>query len=204
MTTTPPRAEGRRWFAPAVLVGLAGTGLCALAGAKPWAAPDDQAGSTLVSASGGHVPLASALGLVGLAAWGVLLVTRGWVRRGVALLGVLVAVGLVATAVVGRSSALDSARKATVDLRGTSTGTHLTAWWVVGLVGAVLAVAAAGFALRFVPAWPEMGSRYDAPQGRAEAADPADMDEADLWRALDQGRDPTDPPARRPGHEPDH
>lgn len=204
MTTTRPRAEGRRWFAPAVLVGLAGTGLCALAGAKPWAASDRQAGSTLVTASGGHVPLASALGLVGLAAWGVLLVTRGWVRRGVALLGVLVAVALVATAVVGRSSALDSARKTTVDLRGTATGTHLTAWWVVGLVGAVLAVVAAGFALRFVPAWPEMGSRYDAPQGRAEAVDPADMDETDLWRALDQGRDPTDPPARQPGHEPDH
>jgi uncharacterized membrane protein (TIGR02234 family) len=194
MTTTPPRAEGRRWFAPAVLVGLVGTGLSALAGAKPWAAPDGQAGSTLVERTGGHVPLASALGLVGLAAWGVLLVTRGWVRRGVAGLGALVAVGLVGTAVVGRSSALDSARHATVDLGRRAPGAHLTAWWVVGLVAAVLALAGAAFAVRFVPAWPEMGSRYDAPTGRADPIDPAGMDETDLWRAIDQGHDPTDPP----------
>jgi uncharacterized membrane protein (TIGR02234 family) len=195
MTTTPSRAEGRRWFAPTVVVGVLGTGLSALAGAKPWAAPDGQAGATLVDRTGGHVPLASALGLVGLAAWGVLLVTRGRVRRAVAVLGALVAIGLVATAVVGRSSALDSARHATVDLGRTPTGSHLTAWWVVGLVAAVLALVGAAFAVRLVPAWPEMGSRYDAPQRRAQPPDPADMDETDLWRAIDQGRDPTDPPA---------
>jgi hypothetical protein len=66
---------------------------------------------------------------------------------------------------------------------------------VVGLVAAVLALVGAAFAVRLVPAWPEMGSRYDAPQRRAEPPDPADMDETDLWRAIDQGRDPTDPPA---------
>jgi uncharacterized membrane protein (TIGR02234 family) len=195
MTTTPSRAEGRHWFAPTVLVGVVGTGLSALAGAKPWAAADGQPGSTLVGTAGGHVPLASALGLVGLAAWGVLLVTRGWVRRAVAVLGALVAVGLGATAVVGRSSALESVRHATVTLGPAPAGAHLTAWWVVALFGAVLALAGAAFAVRFVPAWPEMGSRYDAPQGRVDPPDPAHMDEADLWRAIDQGRDPTDPPA---------
>src|SRR4051794_19544915 len=75
---------GRRWFVPPVLVGRGAAALCALSGGKPWAAPDGQPGSTLVDDTGGHVPLAGALGLVALAAWGVLLVTRRRVRRGVA------------------------------------------------------------------------------------------------------------------------
>jgi uncharacterized membrane protein (TIGR02234 family) len=183
--------EGRRWFGPAVLVGIAGTGLCALAGSKPWAAPDGQAGSTLVDKSGGHVPLAAALGLVGLACWGVVLVTRRLVRRLVAVLGAVVAVGLVATAVVGRSSALDSARNATVNLR-TPSGAHTTGWWYVALVGSVLALAASALAVRHVGSWPEMGSRYDAPSGAGSTQNPAEMEDIDLWRAIDQGRDPTD------------
>jgi hypothetical protein len=39
-----------------------------------------------------------------------------------------------------------------------------------------------------------MGSRYDAPS-RAAARDPAEMEDVDLWRAIEQGRDPTDPGA---------
>jgi uncharacterized membrane protein (TIGR02234 family) len=186
--------EARRLFGPAVLVGLAGTGVCALAGAKPWAAPDGGSGSTaLLDRSGGHVPLASALGLVGLACWGVLLVTRGRVRRLLAVLGAVVAVGLVSTAVVGRASALESARKATVDLGRSPTGSHTTGWWWIALVAAVLALAASALAVRHAAGWPEMGSRYDAPTGTPPTADPADMDDVDLWRAIDQGRDPTDP-----------
>jgi hypothetical protein len=38
-----------------------------------------------------------------------------------------------------------------------------------------------------------MGSRYDAPAGRTPGEEMAeDMSEVDLWRAIDQGRDPTD------------
>jgi uncharacterized membrane protein (TIGR02234 family) len=187
------RADGRRWFAPTVLAGIAGTGLVALAGAKPWASPDGGAGSPLVDRSGGHVPLAAALGLAGLAGWGVLLVTRGVVRRLLAVLSVMVAVALVATAVVGRSSSLDSARHATVDLGRAPTGAHTTAWWFVAVVCAVLALAASAYAVRYVSAWPEMGSRYDAPSRRPAPVDPAEMEDVDLWRAIDQGHDPTDP-----------
>jgi uncharacterized membrane protein (TIGR02234 family) len=185
--------DGRRWFAPTVILGVVGTGLTALSGSKPWAAPDGGAGSALVDRSGGHVPLAAALGLVGLACWGVVLVTRGRPRRAVTVLGVAVAVGLVATAVVGRSSSLDSARHATVDLGRTPTGAHTTGWWYVALVAAVIALFAAAVAVRLVPAWPEMGRRYDAPTGPSVSPDPGDMEDVDLWRAIDQGRDPTDP-----------
>jgi uncharacterized membrane protein (TIGR02234 family) len=185
----------RRWFVPTVLVGLGAAALCALSGGKPWAAPDGQPGSTLVDDTGGHVPLAGALGLVALAAWGVLLVTRGRVRRGVAVLGVVVAAGLVVTCVVGRSQALDSARHATVDLGRTPSGAHVTGWWWVALVASLLALAAAAVAVRFCGAWPEMGSRYDAPAGTPREPEPEEMEDIDLWRAIDQGRDPTDPDA---------
>jgi uncharacterized membrane protein (TIGR02234 family) len=183
-------AEGRRWFGPAVLGGLVGSALAALAGAKPWAAPDHSAGTALVDHSGGHVPLAGALGLVALACWGVVLVTRGRVRRAVAALGALVSVGLLVTTVLGRSSALDSARSATVDLGTRDTAVHVTGWWWAALVAAVLTVAAFALAVRFCGAWPEMGSRYDAPASRPRAED---LDDVDLWRAIDQGQDPTDP-----------
>ena len=53
-------ADGRRTFGPAVLAGIVGSGLVALAGSKPWAAPDgaDAAtGSRWVRwSSAGHPP----------------------------------------------------------------------------------------------------------------------------------------------------
>jgi uncharacterized membrane protein (TIGR02234 family) len=183
-------ADGRRLFAPTVLLGLVGSGLAALAGGKPWAAPDSRAGSTLVDHTGGHVPLAGALGLVALACWGVVLVTRRRVRRVVAVLGAVVAVGLLVTVVLGRSSALDSARAATVVLGTTDTSAHVTGWWWAALIGSVLALAASALAVRFCGAWPEMGARYDAPVARPRTED---LDDLDLWRAIDQGHDPTDP-----------
>jgi hypothetical protein len=178
-------------FGPTVLAGLAGAGLAAFAGGRAWAAPDTTGGTAaLVDRSGGHVPLAAALGLVALACWGVLLVTRKVVRRVVAALGVLVAAGLLLTTLLGRSSALSSARAATVDLGVTGVGVHTTAWWWIGLVMSLVALVAAVLGVRLCPSWPEMGSRYDAPASRPAAEQ---MTELDLWRALDQGHDPTDP-----------
>jgi hypothetical protein len=183
--------EPRRLFGATVLTGLAGAGLAAFAGGRAWAAPDTTGGTAaLVDRSGGHVPLAAALGLVALACWGVLLVTRKVVRRVVAVLGALVSAGLLVTAILGRSSALSSARDATVNLGVSGVGVHTTAWWWVGLLMSVVALAAAVLAVQLCPSWPEMGSRYDAPVRRPEVED---MSEVDLWRALDQGRDPTDP-----------
>ena len=46
------------------------------------------------------------------------------------------------------------------------------------------------------PGWPEMSTRYDAPTGRSGANEPGSADDrprtdAELWKALDEGRDPT-------------
>ena len=68
--------------------------------------------------------------------------------------------------------------------------TMTTGWWWVALVASVVALAAAAVSVRSCGSWPEMGSRYDAPVARPRAEE---MDDVDLWRAIDQGRDPTDP-----------
>jgi uncharacterized membrane protein (TIGR02234 family) len=173
-----------------VLTGLAGAGVAAFAGGRAWASPDATGGTAaLVDHSGGHVPLAAALGLVALACWGVVLVTRRVVRRAVAVMAAVASAGLVATSTLGRASAVDSARNATVDLGVAGVGVHTTAWWWVGLLASVVALAGAVLAVRLCPGWPEMGSRYDAPASRPAAED---MSEVDLWRAIDQGHDPTE------------
>ena len=56
----------------------------------------------------------------------------------------------------------------------------------------VLSVVPAALAVRLVPTWPEMGSRYDAPGSREPSTEETPTREQDLWAALDEGRDPTD------------
>jgi hypothetical protein len=61
----------------------------------------------------------------------------------------------------------------------------------VATLGTVLTTAAA---VRLVPGWPEMGRRYDAPADAApQLAEqpPEEQENLDLWKAMDEGRDPT-------------
>ena len=69
--------------------------------------------------------------------------------------------------------------------------TH-TGWFWVAAVGAVLSVVATVAAVLCAPYWPEMGSRYDAPgAAKAPAVPPEDQSSLDLWKAMDEGHDPT-------------
>jgi uncharacterized membrane protein (TIGR02234 family) len=184
------RTPGRRFLA-VLLVGIGAAALGAVAGNQPWATG---ASDLLAETEAGRVPAATALSLVVLACWGVVLVTRGWVRRAVAVLGALAALGVVATVVVGWSSAPDGVRDAFERLGVTDPEVSRTAWWWVAAVAALVSLAAALLAVRLVPTWPEMGRKYDAD---ASAPTPADLPPAeeqsplDLWQAIDQGRDPT-------------
>lgn len=199
-----------RTFGPTALAGLLGGGLVAVAGSRDWVrleadGPAEAAASIFWDGAPGvgQMPLAGALGLVVLAAWGVLLVTRGAVRRVAAVVAALAAAGAVATWVVGLLDLRDdvTARVTEAVLPG-DWSLELTGWFTVAALGAVLALAASGLAVVRVPGWPAMGSRYDAPAARAEVeaartagADvPEDLSEADptdLWKAIDEGRDPT-------------
>ncbi|HCB03394.1 MAG TPA: TIGR02234 family membrane protein [Nocardioides bacterium] len=196
------RPTDRRRFGAVVGAGLAAAALAAVAGHQPWAQGSAPGGLGELTSTqeAGRVPAATALALVVLACWGVLLVTRGVVRRIVAGLALLAAVGFVVVVVVGFGSAPDAVRDAYRDLGVSDPDVSRTAWpWVAALAG-VLMVVTTALAVRLVPTWPEMGRRYDAPAGAAGAggvspgpadAEPADRDNLDLWKAMDEGRDPT-------------
>ena len=189
-------AEPRRTFGPLVLLGGGAGALAAVAGNRAWVTPTDALGDPLGTiAEAGKVPLAAALSLVVLAGWGVLLVTRRRVRRVVAALGLLAAVGLVVTVVVGWVTLDEQVVAALHESAITQGGDDVqrTGWFWAAAVGALGSVAATAAAVRFAPYWPEMGSRYDAPGDAAVAPAPADDDASnlDLWKAMDDGRDPT-------------
>jgi uncharacterized membrane protein (TIGR02234 family) len=190
--TEPVEPPRDRTFAPTVLVGLAGGVLAAVAATRTWAtASGDAAGIKIAAAVTGSetAPLAAALALVALAAWGVVLVVRGRIRRVVAGLGLLACVGVAVVVVDAFDGAQDDALAEVADkgAAGDVLISSLTGWYYTAGVAIALALLAFAVAVVRSPRWPAMGSRYDAPSARAEA--PA-TDE-DMWRALDEGRDPT-------------
>jgi uncharacterized membrane protein (TIGR02234 family) len=185
----------RRTFGPVVLLGLVAGGLVAVAGDKPAA---DASGRAARAAAGGlvtydaHMPLVTALGLVVLACWGVVLVTRGRVRRAVAALGVLAGLGALVAVVAAWSAVPDQLRDDLAEVGVSDAGIGHTLWYFVAAVGALLSVAATVLAVLWAPDWPEMGTRYDAPGAApAPAVEPEEQTSLDLWKALDEGRDPT-------------
>jgi uncharacterized membrane protein (TIGR02234 family) len=192
----PDRQPDRRRFGAVVGAGLGSAVLAAVAGRQPWAHGSAPGGFGELSATveAGKVPAASALSLVVLACWGVLLVTRGTVRRVVAVIAVLASLGLAATVVVGYSTAPDHVRDAYRELGVQHPDVGLTGWYWVAAVATVFTLLTTIAAVRLVPSWPEMGRKYDAPaEAAAAAADqpPAERENLDLWKAMDEGRDPT-------------
>ncbi len=190
-------------FGPVLLAGLGSGALAAVAGSNAWWVEsgadhaDPIQGVSLADpvASAGEMPLALALGLVLLACWGVLLVTRGRVRRAVATLGALAALGYAATVVTGaitlpeRVGAAIRESGLTEDAVATPSG-----WFWAAAIAALVAVAVTALAVAWLPAWPEMGSRYDAPGGEGAPTreqQPAERTHHDLWKSMDEGHDPT-------------
>ena len=195
MTTIPTRKPRRRGFAATVVVGLASAGLTAVAANQTWAtakAEDGQfAFSTLTEAP--QVPLVLTLALVVLAAWGVVLVTRGGVRRAVAVLGALAAVGALVAAIAGRWTLEDSFERDFAD-QGATAVVDFGAWWWVAVAAGALAAVTAVLAAANVGRWPEMGTRYDAPGAASDAPTETPAEEQtnlDLWKSIDEGHDPT-------------
>lgn len=193
-------AERSRSFGPTVLLGLAGATLAAVAASRDWASASGSAAGVHVAASvkgSSAAPLGVALALVALAAWGTVLVLRGRARRVVAVLGVLASAGVLVAVVSGFHRAQDDAVRAVVAKGGTGSSfpSSLTGWYYACGVTAALALAAFCVAVAASPRWPAMGSRYDSPATRAAAdvAGPSEgpVAEQEMWRALDDGRDPT-------------
>lgn len=207
MPEAPAPHPRRRTFGPVVLLGLGAAGLAAVAGTKPWVtgrsgSVDAEAdtgsamGSALSLESARESPLAAALALVVLACWGVLLVTRGRVRRAVAGLAVVAAAGLLVVTVEGFWSLPAKLADALVAVSGVDTvSTGFTAWYAAAITATLASVAVTVAAVVLVRHWPEMGTRYDAPIGAkgagASVSESAPTENIDIWKAMDEGRDPT-------------
>ncbi len=186
------RPAGRRTFGPVVVAGLAGAGLAAMAGHEAWVTGGSCPTSSAAGVGYAESAATTAVALALLAAWGVLLVTRGRFRRALAVLTLVLALGLVATVLLDGMGAPDALRQRFLDLGLHCTDVHRTGWFWTAVAALPLAVLPALAALRFVATWPEMGRRYDAPVDQAPPPKPPEEQEnLDLWKAMDEGRDPT-------------
>lgn len=193
-----------RGYAAAVVVGLLSAGIVAFAVARPWVrahAVVPRVATIDTSISGGDlVPLAGALGFVLLAAFGAVIATRGMARRIVG--GAIVVASILVLASALRPGGSQAAVQAALSAKGWAGGSYsapATLWRLLTGIAALgctvsgLAVAAVGHR------WPTMGARYDGASARAsadaQAAVPADQSaqptDAEIWREIDRGIDPT-------------
>ncbi len=198
MTVRPSASLGRarRAYVVSLLTGVVGGGLVAVAAARPWAT-GTIGGQGLpelsVSVDGADaVPLVAALGLVMLAGAASLAATRSQGRRLAGLLLMVAAVVVGWQTLAAGPAITDALREQTVGSVGSAAlpDANGTAWRWLTLVGAGLSLAAGLAAVWKGPEWPAMGSRYDAPTS-ARSSRPDVREDVDVWRAMDEGEDPT-------------
>ncbi len=188
----------RRLYVPVVLGLLAAGGLAFLALGRTWErarVAADGLPSDIVRVSGSDAyPLAAALALVVVTGSIAVLATGGRVRRAVGVLVVLAAGGAIISLLDGRR-ALESAIGDAVTESPAYTGAGSvarsgTSWDFWTFVAFAVAAALGAVVVALAPRWPTMSGRYDAPSSTPAPAAP--RTEADIWKALDEGRDPTE------------
>jgi len=196
----------------AVLLAAVGGGTAALSGTQRWATGTVTSvlNTVPVAVDGGAAaPLATAGGLLGLAAVGALLATR---TTGRVLVGLLLVAAAAGTAAAGTGFLRDpaGARYTTAGAEGVGVGVvspgvpgqvQVSAWPWLTCAAAVLLLAAGVSATLRGRRWPALGRRYEPPvdavagaaTGVAAGAPPRPRraGPAVLWDDLDAGRDPT-------------
>lgn len=199
--------RGRALGLVAVLA-VGGAALAAIAASLTWWSADyldSLSGSLTIAVSGATaLPELIPLALVALAGFGAALATNGVLRR---LVGVVIAV--CGAVIVLRSAMLFGAAPAALvdDLTRPADpvgdGQLHPLGPLLGVVGGLLLAAAGVLVALGIGARQRLGARYDAP-GRSAAAAPVataaekPTDQADWWKALDAGADPTDQPDGAP------
>lgn len=195
-------------YGPTMLVGLLAAAAATVAASRPWlsatATVDGLPTLTATVSGAAQSPLAGALGVVMLAAFGAVVATRGGVRRALGLLVVAAAVTIFIAATAPSNSA--GLVEAGLMAKGWSGGAYNmdTVFWRWVSAAAALICAGAGVAVAaWGGEWATMGSRYDAPAGadasRSDAPGGAhrraeELSEAEVWREIDRGHDPTETP----------
>ncbi len=188
--------EPRRTFAPVVLLGLASGAVAAVAATKAWVrVSNDEQSLGVVSMTMGAVtsaPLSTALALVVLACWGVILVTRGRFRWAVSVLAAVAALGNLVTVALAPGSMRSRLDEELLIQTGEKLDSaQVTVWFWIAVPAAVLVVLTTALAVRWVRAWPEMGTKYDSPTAVAASPEAPAETNIDIWKALDEGKDPT-------------
>ncbi|MGA8987692.1 Trp biosynthesis-associated membrane protein [Aeromicrobium sp.] len=187
----------RRLYAPVVLGTLVAGALAFFAASRTWArvrVATDGLPSDSVDVTGTDAqPLVSALAVVIMAAALAVLASSPRVRRLVGGFTALVAVAGATIVLLGSAAladAVDRAVEASPAFTGGGTPDFSTSpWTYVAVLGFVLAALLGGVTARFGATWPTMSSRYDAPSARPTVIAP--QSDSDMWKALDEGRDPT-------------
>lgn len=182
--------RGRRAFVPTLLLGVPAAAVAVLAASRPLVASPTLAGERYDAL--GEVPLALAVAIVPLVCWGLVLALPGGWRRIPAAVGLLASVGTIGIADMGLADAEAELADAVVSLGGDTVRIEWTAWFWVLVVASLLGAFALAVALRHAHLWPGMSRRYEAPGARPAPETPSSNQ--DLWKALDEGRDPTAPP----------
>lgn len=190
--------RARRWYAPTVLGLLAMGGLAFLSSSRQWVSAtvaSDGLPSDSVEITGSQaLPLVGALALVVVTAALAVLATGGRVRRAVGAITVLAAVTGLWVVVTGGGS-IDSAFADAVEQSPAFTGGEVppssqsVLWPVVAGVAFAIATVLGLLTVAVGHRWSAMSRRYEAPSGAAPARP---RTEADIWKALDEGRDPTE------------
>ena len=188
----------RRLYGPSVLGVLATGALAFFAASRTWAHTSVEASgvpTASVDVSGADaVALVPALALVIVATALAILAASARVRRVFGLL--IVAVSLISIVVIARAgSDIDKAVQTAVHDSPAFIGTNRpeavsdSVWRWLTAAAFVLSALVGVIITRFGALWPTMGRRYEAP--RAHPVNEEVKSEADIWKALDDGRDPT-------------
>ena len=199
-------SDPRRWYGPVVLALLVAGGAAFLAAGRPWVTAvvgDGEGPGGSFELTGSDVaPAAGALGVVIVAAALAVLASGGWFRRVIGLVVVLMALAGCWATFTDPADAIDRTVAESVTFStGEPVASDGTVWPWVALVAFVVAALLGLVVTRYGAAWPTMGRRYEAPAAGTVGAASGDaagdtagpeQTEADLWKSLDHGIDPTD------------
>jgi uncharacterized membrane protein (TIGR02234 family) len=187
---------GRRGLLIALTGCVVGGAFVLLAGGREW-------GSALVTAETGArnrvsvtghaaAPALPALGLALLVFAGAIVAARGWLRRVVGLLLVIVGGAVVGVALSSGHDVATALRHRAFGVQHVVVHSSVSGWAVVAAVGGAVAVLAGALTVVAGGGWPAMGTRYEAPEPRALGrAGNGPAEPAVAWDALDRGDDPT-------------
>jgi len=182
----------RRSPAAAVLACGVGGVVVLLASGRQWAR------TTLTDVTGeghsslsvtGHVvaPALPALGIALLALAAAILAARGWMRRVVGVVVVLLAGTTVGVAIAARGDVSAALESREVGAQGLTVHASANGWWLVATLAGLVAVVAGVVTVFYGRRWSGLGAKYDGPTAPRPTKDPAAL----AWEALDRGEDPT-------------